>query len=139
MSSGAASVEEAARSVLGSNDPPRVGVVLGSGLAAFAERLTAPVRRPYGTIPGFPTPSVPGHPGALVLGQLGDVRVACLQGRVHLYEGYSPKAVVFGVRVLAALGCQAVILSNAAGSTDPSMPPGDLMLRKSCSCRGAVV
>jgi purine-nucleoside phosphorylase len=128
MSSEAERAAEAAGSVLGDRKPPRIGVVLGSGLGAFAERLRGAERVGYHEIPHFTLPGVQGHAGALWLGLTGDVPVACLQGRVHLYEGHPPAAVVFGVRVLAALGCGAVILSNAAGGIDASMEPGDLML-----------
>jgi purine-nucleoside phosphorylase len=105
---------------------PLVGVVLGSGLGAFGDTLGE--KLPYAEIPGMPASSVVGHAGNLCLGRIGAVEVACLQGRVHLYEGHDPSAVVFGVRTLAALGCRAVLVTNAAGGIDPSFAPGDLML-----------
>lgn len=108
---------------------PRVGVVLGSGLGAFGDTLAE--RIPYAEIPGMPRSSVVGHPGNLCLGRVGGpggVDVACLQGRVHLYEGYDASTVAFGVRTLAALGCGAVLLTNAAGGIDPGFAAGDLML-----------
>lgn len=108
--------------------PPRVGVVLGSGLGAFAEQLANVQRIPYAEIPGMPTSSVVGHAGNLFLGEVGSVRVACLQGRAHVYEGNTPQQAVFGVRVLAELGCRAVLLTNAAGGIHSSFAPGDLML-----------
>jgi purine-nucleoside phosphorylase len=107
---------------------PRVGVVLGSGLGAWAEGLASAVRVPYPRIPGMATSTVPGHAGNLCVGRAGDVPVACLQGRVHLYEGYEPARVVFGVRLLARLGCRAVLLTNAAGGLEVGWAPGDLML-----------
>lgn len=108
--------------------PPRVGVVLGSGLGAFAEQLSSALRIPYGDIPEMPRSSVVGHAGNLCLGSLGSVPVACLQGRVHLYEGNTPARAVFGVRVLAELGCNVVLLTNAAGGIHGSFAAGDLML-----------
>jgi purine-nucleoside phosphorylase len=107
---------------------PRVGVVLGSGLGAWAEGLASAVRVPYARIPGMVASTVPGHAGNLCVGLAGDVPVACLQGRVHLYEGHDPARVVFGVRLLARLGCRAVLLTNAAGGLEAGWAPGDLML-----------
>ena len=107
---------------------PAVGVVLGSGLGAWAEGLEETDRIPYREIPHMPVSTVVGHPGFLVLGRSGSVPVACLQGRVHLYEGHAPERVVFGVRALARLGCRAVLLTNAAGGVNASFSPGDLML-----------
>lgn len=108
--------------------PPTVGVVLGSGLGGWGDALTDLVKVPYAEIPGMPRPAVAGHAGFLCAGRVGDVSVACLQGRVHLYEGYSPAKVVFGVRVLARLGCRAVLLTNAAGGIHHGLAAGDLML-----------
>jgi purine-nucleoside phosphorylase len=108
--------------------PPSVGLVLGSGLAGFATTLGDSVRIPYADIQGFPATSVAGHPGELVVGTCGGARVACLSGRVHLYEGHSPGRVVFGVRLLAALGCGAVILTNAAGGIRSDLAPGSIVL-----------
>jgi purine-nucleoside phosphorylase len=105
---------------------PVVGVVLGSGLGAFGDMLEQGI--PYSEIPGMPTSNVPGHLGNLRLGRIDGVGVACLQGRVHLYEGYGAHEVVFGVRLLAALGCRAVILTNAAGGIAHGLEPGDPML-----------
>jgi purine-nucleoside phosphorylase len=105
---------------------PTVGVVLGSGLGAFGEQLEH--RIAYEEIPGMPVARVPGHSGYLRFGGIDGIGVACLQGRVHLYEGYPPEAVVFGVRLLAALGCRAVLLTNAAGGIGPGLSPGDRLL-----------
>lgn len=107
--------------------PPLVGVVLGSGLGAFGDSLEGLIKVPYPEIPHMPTTTVVGHAGALCLGTAAGVRVACLQGRVHLYEGHPPERVVFGVRMLARLGCKAVLLTNAAGGIRPSFRPGTLM------------
>jgi purine-nucleoside phosphorylase len=109
-------------------DAPSTGVVLGSGLGAFADSLAGAVRIPYRDIPGFPAPSVAGHGGALIAGMRAGARVLCLSGRVHLYEGHPPSRVVFGVRLLAALGCRAVLLTNAAGATRADWSPGSLVL-----------
>jgi purine-nucleoside phosphorylase len=105
---------------------PAVGVVLGSGLGAFGDALQQVI--PYADLPGMPTSSVAGHPGNLRFGVVAGVGVACLQGRVHLYEGYDATAVVFGVRLLARLGCGAVVLTNAAGGIAEGLRPGDRML-----------
>ncbi|HET9953141.1 MAG TPA: purine-nucleoside phosphorylase [Polyangiaceae bacterium] len=107
---------------------PVVGIVLGSGLGAFADHLDAPTSLLMSEIPGFPVPAVAGHSGKVVLGRLGSVGVACLAGRAHAYEGHPMERVVFGVRVLAALGCGAVLLTNAAGGIRSDLSPGDLML-----------
>lgn len=111
--------------------PPDVGVVLGSGLGAFAERLEDATAMPYAEIPGFPVARVAGHAGQLVVGKLatahGTAVVAAMQGRVHLYEGWSAEDAVFGVRVLGGLGVRALLLTNAAGAVDPAFAPGDLV------------
>jgi purine-nucleoside phosphorylase len=106
---------------------PRVGLVLGSGLGALADELLALERLPYARIPHHPTSSVPGHAGNLCLGELAGVRVACMQGRVHAYEGHPLSRVVFGVRLLAELGCETVLLSNAAGGIAERLGAGSLM------------
>jgi len=107
---------------------PRVGVVLGSGLGGFADLLEDGVRVPYAEIPGFPVASVAGHRGELVIGRVSGVEVACLSGRVHLYEGHPPPRVVFGVRLIAELGCRSVLLTNAAGGIREDLAPGSLLL-----------
>lgn len=107
-------------------DAPSVGVVLGSGLGAFGDTLAT--RIPYESLPGMPRSTVVGHAGNLCLGRVGGATVACLQGRVHAYEGHPASRVVFGVRLLARLGCRAVLLTNAAGGIRGELRPGDLML-----------
>lgn len=107
---------------------PLVGVVLGSGLGAFGDTLEDLVKVPYGEIPHMPVSRVVGHAGNLCLGKVDGVEVACMQGRVHMYEGHDPEHVVFGVRLMARLGCKAVLLTNAAGGIHTGMRPGDLML-----------
>lgn len=118
----------AAVSALGPLNHPLVGLVLGSGLGSLAERIVAPRKIPYTSIPHMPRSTVAGHAGYLWLGELAGVPVACLQGRVHAYEGHPPSDVVFGVDLLAELGCTTVLLSNAAGGISPDLAPGDLML-----------
>jgi purine-nucleoside phosphorylase len=107
---------------------PRVGIILGSGLGAFADGFERKVVIPYGELPHFPHSSVPGHAGRLVLGQVGGETVVAMQGRVHSYEGYSPAQVAFPARVLCALGIRALVVTNAAGGINTLFAPGDLMV-----------
>jgi purine-nucleoside phosphorylase len=107
---------------------PRVGIVLGSGLGAFADSLQGLVKIPYGDLPHMPTPAVAGHPGNLCFGKVAGVPVVCMQGRVHLYEGHPVDRVVQGVRVMARLGVGCVLITNAAGGLSPAWSPGDLMI-----------
>ena len=107
---------------------PRVGLILGSGLGDYADTLTDAVRIPFSQIPGFPVPTVPGHSGALVLGTVRNTPVAILQGRIHYYEGLPQQVITLPVRVLAALGVQTLVLTNACGGVNTAFQPGDLML-----------
>ena len=107
---------------------PSVGVILGSGLGAFAERVASRTVLPYREIPNFPTSAVAGHKGELVMGEIGGVPCAVMSGRVHFYEGYDMQRVAFPVRVLAALGVRHLIVTNAAGAVNPDYSPGDLMV-----------
>jgi purine-nucleoside phosphorylase len=107
---------------------PKIALVLGSGLGAFADEFTGAVKLPYQTIPHFPLSTAIGHAGKLVIGKVGDTPVAAMQGRVHLYEGYSVYQVVFPVRVFARMGVQAVILTNAAGGIQRELTEGRLVL-----------
>jgi xanthosine phosphorylase len=107
--------------------PPRVGIVLGSGLGAVADAVEDRVVVSYGELPGFPRPSVAGHAGQAVLGHVGGVPVAVLQGRAHLYEGGDPEALRIPVRALRAAGAEILLLTNAAGSLRPEVGPGRLM------------
>jgi purine-nucleoside phosphorylase len=107
---------------------PRVGVILGSGLGAFAEELDDRVEIPYAGIPNWPQSTAEGHAGKLVLGKLGPLELGVMSGRVHLYEGYSPAQVTFGVRVLGKLGVRAMVFTNAAGGINPSAERGGLVL-----------
>jgi purine-nucleoside phosphorylase len=107
---------------------PSIAVVLGSGLGAFADVLSEQVEIPYSEIPGWPGSTAVGHAGKLVLGRLGELEVAVMAGRAHLYEGYSPAQVTFGVRVLGRLGVRSMVLTNAAGGIDRSLQRGGLVL-----------
>jgi purine-nucleoside phosphorylase len=106
---------------------PKIAVVLGSGLGAFADDLTTPTRIPYEKIPGFPKPTVEGHAGRLVIGKVDETPVAAMQGRVHFYEGYSVKEVVYPMRVLRQMGIRAAILTNAAGAINVNLSQGALV------------
>lgn len=107
---------------------PRVGVVLGSGLGAFADGLTDLQKIPYAELPNIPASKVVGHAGNLCFGRVDDVPVVCMQGRIHLYEGHPIWQVVHGVRVMARLGVSCVLLTNAAGGLAPGWSAGDLMI-----------
>ena len=107
---------------------PRIALILGSGLGAFADELTDAVAIPYDEIPGFARSTVEGHAGRLVLGKTDGIEVACLQGRFHYYEGYSFDEVTFPVRTLYALGCNVLVLTNAAGGVNSGFVVGTLML-----------
>jgi purine-nucleoside phosphorylase len=106
---------------------PKIGMVLGSGLGAFADQLTSAARIPYAQIPTFPRSTAIGHAGQMVIGNVGGISVAAMQGRVHLYEGYSAKEVAFPVRVFARMGIRAVVLTNAAGGINPEYKQGALV------------
>lgn len=108
---------EAAAQFIFSSTPlrPKIALVLGSGLGPFADEFKQAVKIPYAKIPHFPQSTAIGHAGQLVVGKVGDIAVAGMQGRVHLYEGYSAKEVSFPIRVFARMGVKAVILTNAAG------------------------
>jgi purine-nucleoside phosphorylase len=108
---------------------PRLAIVLGSGLGAFAETLLTPVVLPYAGIPHWPAAAVVGHAGRLVIGEhRAGPRVAVLSGRVHLYEGHPMARVVFGVRAMARWGVPTLVLTNAAGGIRPSLCAGSLMV-----------
>ena len=125
----AARVDETVAAVRArSNEKPRVGVVLGSGLGAFGDGLTGCVKIPYGELPHLPASKVVGHAGNLCFGKVDDVPVVCMQGRAHVYEGHPMWQIVHGVRVMARLGVSAVLLTNAAGGLVPTWQPGDLMI-----------
>ncbi len=107
---------------------PQIGLVLGSGLGAFARSLDKATVIPYGQIPHFPVSTAIGHTGELVIGSSNGVPVAVMAGRVHLYEGYAIQQVVFPIRVLARMGVTTMIMTNAAGSVNVQYKPGELMI-----------
>jgi purine-nucleoside phosphorylase len=113
---------------------PQIALVLGSGLGGFADSLTDAVRIPYAIIPAFPRSTAIGHAGQMVIGHVmgkaGSVPVAAMQGRVHLYEGYSPQEVTFPIRVFGRMGIRAVILTNAAGGINLSYSQGALVVMR---------
>ena len=108
---------------------PVIGLVLGSGLGAFARSLEKPTVIPYGQIPHFPVSTAIGHSGELVIGTTQGVPVAVMAGRVHLYEGYSAEQVAFPIRVLARMGVNTMIMTNAAGSVNVNYKPVELLLQ----------
>ena len=121
--------ERAARFVLSKTKlQPRIALVLGSGLGAFADELTDAARIPYGRIPGFPRSTALGHAGQLVIGKTTGTAVAAMQGRVHFYEDYSAREVVFPMRVLGRMGIRAAILTNAAGGISLDYNQGALVV-----------
>jgi purine-nucleoside phosphorylase len=125
----AAVVEDAAQFVQNSTDlRPTIAVVLGSGLGAFANELTDRVDIPYSELPGWPGSTAVGHAGLLLLGKIGDLDLAVMAGRVHLYEGYTPAQVTFGVRVLGRLGVRSMVFTNAAGGINLALERGGLVL-----------
>lgn len=105
-----------------------VAIVLGSGLGSFADDLIEAVKIPYTEIPGFARATVEGHAGTLVVGAIGSLTVAAMQGRFHFYEGYQLEEVTFPIRVLKLLGVRTLILTNAAGSLNTEFTPGSLMV-----------
>ena len=107
---------------------PEVGVILGTGLGDFAHALELAAAIPYREIPHFPVSTVESHAGELHLGQLSGRSVAVMKGRVHYYEGYSMQQVAFPVRVLKALGCQTLIITNSVGGMNPNFPPGTITI-----------
>ena len=119
----------AAESVLARTElRPAIGIVLGSGLGAFADQLQMPVAIPFAEIPHFPHSTVPGHGGRLVMGKIAGLPVAVMQGRVHAYEGYSSDEVTFPVRVIGRMGVRRLVLTNAAGGINPALRQGQLVL-----------
>lgn len=107
---------------------PQIGLVLGSSLGAFAKEIEVSLSIPFNEIPNFARPTVDGHLGNLIFGQVAGKQIVALQGRVHYYEGHSMDAVAFPVRVMALLGIQNLILTNSAGGILPGMAPGDFFL-----------
>jgi purine-nucleoside phosphorylase len=107
---------------------PRIGLVLGSGLGAFANEIAGAARIEYAKIPHFPRSTAIGHAGRMVIGKVADVPVAIMQGRVHFYEGYSMREVIFPMRVMARMGIGAVVVTNAAGGINRNFKQGCLVV-----------
>lgn len=120
---------EAARAIFDKSPmSPSIGIILGTGLGAVASAVEEPMRLEATSVPHFPPSTVDGHAGAVIVGQIAGTTVAILSGRVHGYEGYDPSLLGFGVRVLRALGCRTLIITNAAGGLNPAFSPGDIMV-----------
>lgn len=107
---------------------PKLGLILGSGLGSLADQIQDAISIPYTDLPGFPVSTVAGHAGRLVLGYLGGVPVACCQGRVHSYEGTSAQGFKTFIRTLKLIGCEMLLITNASGSLNKDVGPGELML-----------
>src|SRR5256884_9007035 len=124
------SLADSAATFLLSKTPlrPKIGLVLGSGLGAFADELSTATRIPYEQIPSFPRSTAIGHAGQMVIGKADGIPLAAMQGRVHLYEGYSPQQVAFPMRVFGRMGVRAVILTNAAGGINLEYKQGALVV-----------
>jgi purine-nucleoside phosphorylase len=122
-------IQEAATFLKGRwTQTPDVGIILGTGLGGLVGDIQTDVAIPYGEIPHFPVSTAPGHAGRLVLGTLGGKAVMAMEGRFHFYEGYSLQTITFPVRVMKALGCKALIVSNACGGMNPQWSKGDIMI-----------
>lgn len=107
---------------------PRIGLVLGSGLGGFASHVRIEAEISYASLPGFPVSTAPGHKGKFIFGNIREVPVVLMQGRVHYYEGYDMQDVVLPIRLMGLMGAKTVLLTNAAGGINPAFKPGDLML-----------
>ena len=124
-----ARAEHAARTIRArTGEEPRIAIVLGSGLGDFGNDFENAIAIPYQEIPGFPTSTVAGHAGQLVIGRINNVPVLAMQGRVHFYEGYSLEEVTFPLRTFKLLGIKKLVLTNAAGGIDVQLSQGALML-----------
>ena len=121
--------DEARRYIQGHTEVrPGIGLVLGSGLGAFADELTERTDIPYADIPGWPHSTAIGHAGKLMIGKLGTLDVAVMAGRAHLYEGYGIQQVTYGVRVLQSIGVRSMVFTNAAGGINLELERGGLVL-----------
>ncbi len=124
-----AQIDAAANAIRGrTRQHPTIGLILGSGLSSLGDNLPHPDIIPYHDIPHWPTSTVSGHSGQLIIGALEGHTVLILQGRAHFYEGYTPQQITLPVRVMQRLGIQTLIITNAAGGMNPAFQPGDLML-----------
>ena len=107
---------------------PEIGIVLGSGLGALADEIDAQYKIPYSDIPDFPVSTAPSHKGQFVFGTIGDKKVVIMQGRVHLYEGYTPQQVVAPIRLMKKMGVKILFLTNASGGINKTFNIGDFMM-----------
>ncbi|MEE8106648.1 MAG: purine-nucleoside phosphorylase [Planctomycetota bacterium] len=121
------SVSEAAAFLRDRGPAPRVWIILGTGLGALADKIAGAVTVPYGDIPHFPRSTAPGHAGDLLLGELAGVPVAVMQGRFHVYEGYSFSDIVLPVYVAKALGAERLFVTSAVGGMNPDLEKGDIV------------
>jgi len=122
-------IEEAAAAIRSrTRVRPRAGIILGTGLGDFADALAVDTVIPYADIPHFPVSTVESHAGELHLGSLAGRPIAVMKGRVHYYEGYTMRQVAFPVRVLKALGCGTLVITNAVGGMNPDMPAGSIVV-----------
>jgi purine-nucleoside phosphorylase len=116
------------RKALPAGAKPTVGLILGSGLGAFADTLEGRVAVPFAEIPGFAASTIVGHAGNAVYGRKGGVELLALQGRIHYYEGHDLARVAFPARVLVAMGCTTLVVTNAAGGVDATLKAGDIVV-----------
>ncbi|MBW1721736.1 MAG: purine-nucleoside phosphorylase [Deltaproteobacteria bacterium] len=107
---------------------PRIGMITGTGLGDLTGKISVENRIPYEEIPHFPVSTIPGHKGNLVAGTLLGKRILAMEGRFHLYEGYSPQQITFPIRVMSKLGVDTLLISSAAGGLNPRFRPGDIMV-----------
>lgn len=122
-------IDEAVRIIRQRTDlVPEVGMILGSGLGDYADRIENPVKIPYQDIPNFPVSTVAGHTGQFVLGNRNGKTVIAMQGRIHYYEGYTQRQITLPVRIMKRLGVQNMLLTNACGGVNRSFAPGTLMM-----------
>jgi purine-nucleoside phosphorylase len=122
-------IEEAVQALQARVRPwPSTGIILGSAQASFVDALSDKTEIPYSEIPDWPLPTVPGHAGRLIIGTVGATRICVLSGRVHLYEGWTPQQVTFGIRVLGRLGMKTLVVTNAAGGINPNYRRGLLVV-----------
>lgn len=122
-------IDEAVRIIRQRTDlVPEVGMILGSGLGDYADRIENPVKIPYQDIPNFPVSTVAGHAGQFVLGNRNGKTVIAMQGRIHYYEGYTQRQITLPVRIMKRLGVQNMLLTNACGGVNLSFAPGTLMM-----------
>lgn len=109
---------------------PEIAIILGSGLGALGEEISDPIYIDYNSLSGFPQSTVSGHQGRFISGELEGKQVLCMQGRVHLYEGHSPSDINLIIKILQIIGIKTLVVTNAAGSLNPKLKPGSIMLIK---------